>query len=91
LVYTAVVNGLNNFQIGFPTEVPTGDTAVAIDSYPICATENVGVEAGLELMLTCTESGSYRYLIIQSIDTSAEKLCIAEVCVLAPGQYAVQL
>jgi len=30
-----------------------------------------------------------RYVIIQSLDTSAERLCIAEACVIEAGEYAI--
>ena len=91
MVCTAVVYGLNNFQIGFPTTVPTAGEAVEIYSYDLCNTITVGVEASLELTLECIDPGSYRYLIVQGVDTSAEKLCIAEVCALTPGQYGVTI
>ena len=61
------------------------------DSYVLCNTMTVGVEASLELTLECTDPGSYQYLIVQSVDTNAEKLCIGEVCALPPGQYAVTI
>jgi len=92
LVCTAVVNGLDNFQVGFPSVLPTAGSAVQTDSYTVCGTMNVGVTVGLVLTVTCHISVStqqYRYVIIQSLDTSAEKLCIAEVCVSASSQYAI--
>jgi len=93
LVCTAVVNGLNNFQVGFPSVLPTAGSAVQTDSYPVCGVVEVGVTVGLVLKVTCPISiaiQQYRYVIIQSLDTSAEKLCIAEVCVDAASQYAVR-
>jgi len=32
-----------------------------------------------------------RYVIIQSLDTSAERLCIAEACVIAGSEYAIAI
>ena len=62
------------------------------DSYTVCGMVEVGVTVGLVLTITCPISVAtqqYRYVIIQSLDTSAEKLCIAEACVNAASQYAV--
>jgi len=89
LVCTAIVNGLNNFQVGFLTALPTSNTAIDMNSYTVCGSVNTGVNVGLVITITCTISGQYQYIIVQSKDTSAEKLCLAEVCVLEPGQYAV--
>jgi len=90
LVCTAVVNGLNNFQVGFPTALPTAGAAVDMNSYTVCGTRIVGVTLGFEVTITCAASTElHRYVIIQSRDTSAEALCIAEVCVNAPSQYAI--
>ena len=35
----------------------------------------------------CRNADSCRYVIVQSLDTAAEKLCIAEACVLETSQY----
>jgi len=89
LVCTAAVNGLNNFQVGFPSVFPTAGSKVDRKSYPLCGTEMVGVTVGAEVTVTCDAASDQQYVIIQSLDTSAEKLCIAEACVNAPSQYAV--
>jgi len=83
------VNGLNNFQIGFLNALPAAGDAVGVNSYIICGSVSVGVTAGLKIDVACTASGEFQYLIVQSIDTSAEELCIAEVCVNEGGQCAV--
>jgi len=65
---------------------------VQTDSYTVCGKVEVGVSEGLVLTVTCPISiatQQYRYVIVQSMDTAAEKLCIAEVCVNAASQYAV--
>jgi len=50
----------------------------------------VGVDIGLEITIDCTSSTlQHRYVIVQSLDTLAEKLCIAEVCVYEGGQYVL--
>jgi len=89
LVCTVAVNGLNNFQVGFLTALPTAGDPVATTSYTVCKMEMVGVTVGAEVTVTCDAPSDQQYVIIQSIDTSAEKLCIAEACVNAPSQYAV--
>ena len=92
MVCTAVVNGLNNFQVGFPLEFPTAGTPVEMSSYTLCGSETVGVTVGKVVEVTCAASTEqYQYVIIQSVDTSAEELCIAEVCVNEGGQYWVML
>ena len=89
-VCAAVVNGLNNFKVGFLTTLPAADTAIEVDSYTECGLVSVGVEAGLVINVDCAASTEqYRYVIVQSADTSAESLCIAEVCVKEGGQYAI--
>ena len=89
MVCTVVVNGLNYFQVGFPSELPSTTLAVDPASYPVCGVVDVGVSGGLVINVDCSETGLYQYVIVQSIDTSAEKLCIAEVCAFEAGQYAV--
>jgi len=89
-VCVAVVNGLNNFRVGFPDALPTANTAVDVASYPVCGSLTVGVNVGKVVTVKCASSSvMYQYIIIQSVDTSAEKLCLAEVCVNEAGQCAV--
>jgi len=84
------VNGLNNFQIGFLTFAPSEGSLVDVNSYDVCAAVEIGVDIGLLITLTCPASSTqYRYVIVQSLDTSAEQLCIAEVCVYEGGQYVI--
>jgi len=77
------VNGLNNFQIGFPSTLPTAGSAVSTSSYDVCGSVSTpGVASGLVITLECASSAQqYRYVIVQSLDTSAEQLCIAEIVV----------
>jgi len=92
LVCTVVVNGLNNFQVGFLTIVPTEGTVVDIGSYTICATVEIPVDVGLAITLECPASTEkWQYVIVQSVDTSAEQLCIAEICVYEGGQCVIAL
>ena len=90
-VCAAAVNGLNNFRVGFVVTLPTIGLAVDIDSYTVCGDVVVGVSVGLVLTVDCScPAEMYQYVIIQSLDTNAEKLCIAEACVNeCDGQYAV--
>jgi len=61
-----------------------------MSSYPLCGSETVGVTVGKVIEVACAASTvEYQYVIIQSVDTSAEELCIAEVCVNEGGQYSV--
>jgi len=92
LVCTVVVDGLNNFQVGFPNALPAEGDLVDITSYPICGSQlNIAVQVGklveLECDTTVSEAAQYQYVIIQSLDTESEKLCLAEIGVYEPGQY----
>ena len=90
MVCTVVVYGLNNFQAGFLSILPAEGTEVDIGSYTICTTVEIPVDVGLAITLECPPSTEkYRYVIIQSVDTSAEQLCIAEVCVYEGGQCVI--
>jgi len=87
------VDGLNNLQIGFPDTLPVENNPVPTNSYPICASlinepPAVGKLVELECNKTVTAAAQYQYVIIQSLDTVQELLCIAEVGVYEPGQYA---
>ena len=67
--------------------MPTAGSAVDRNSYPLCASVTTGVNTGWLIHIGCASSTEqYRYIIVQSVDTRAEKLCIAEVCVYAEGQ-----
>jgi len=88
------VDGLNNFQVGFPDALPAAGDLVDITSYPICGSQlNIAVQVGKLVELECdtavSEAAQYQYVIIQSLDTVGEKLCLAEIGVYEPGQYAV--
>ena len=87
MVCFAAVNGLNNFRVGCLTSLPSEGTAINTDSYDVCNDLMTGVTTGLEVTVGCASADSCRYVIIQSLDTSAEKMCIAEACVLETGQY----
>ena len=63
-------------------------TAVDPNSYTVCDVQSVGVTFGLVLTVHCGIPLSTRHIIIQSADTTAESLCLAEVVV---GQYELQL
>ena len=94
LVCTVVVGGLNNFQVGFPDALPAEGDLVDITSYPICGSQlNIAVQVGKLVELDCdrtvSEAAQYQYVIIQSLDTIGERLCLAEIRVYEPGQYAV--
>jgi len=85
------VSGLNNFQVGFPAARPMRGSAVDPSSYDVCGSVNVPENfAGLVIDVQCTGStGLHRYVVVQSLDASAEKLCIAEACVNVASQSTV--
>jgi len=87
VVCFAAVSGLNNFRVGCLTSLPSHGTAINTGSYAVCNDLLTGVSAGLVVTVGCASADSCRYVIIQSLDTSAEKLCIAEACVLETSQY----
>jgi len=92
LVCTAVVNGLNNFQVGMPSVLPTEGTSVDTESYVVCGTWNNVVSIHLVISVDCAPSTEkFRYVIVQSLDTEAEKLCLAEVAVYIGGTCAAAL
>jgi len=47
------------------------------------------VDIGIQIAVECSPATTARYVIIQSLDTSAERLCIAEACVIEAGEYAI--
>lgn len=83
------MDGLNNFQVGFPSTFPVEGSSVDPRSYVVCGVwSNMPVEAGADAVIECTESDElFRYVIIQSLDTTAERLCLAEVGVYPQSQY----
>jgi len=93
LLCIVVVSGLNNFQVGFLTVRPAEGSAVDPNSYVVCGSATIPVDvAGLVIDVVCTASTQqYRYVIVQSLDASAEKLCIAEACVNSASQYRIHV
>jgi len=88
------VDGLNNFHVGFPDTLPAEGDLVDPTSYPVCWEQlNIPVQISKLVDMECdtavTEAAQYQYVIIQSLDTIGERLCLAEVGVYEPGQYAV--
>jgi len=67
--------------------LPSEGTAIDTDSYAVCRDLKTGVTTGLVVTVDCPSADACRYVIIQSLDTAAEKLCIAEACVLETSQY----
>ena len=87
---TAVVSGLDHFAVGMPDVFPTEGSAVDTNSYTVCGTVNVNATKGLVVDVDCPSSiQQFRYVVIQSLDTVAEQLCIAEVAVYCASQYAI--
>ena len=90
LVCAAVVNGLGKFRVGMPRALPTVGSAVNSTSYTVCGTMIVeGVTVGLSVPVYCRSSAQqFRYVIVQSLYSSAEQLCIADVSVYPISEYA---
>jgi len=89
-----VVDGLNNFQVGFTDALPAEGDSVDITSYPICGEQlNVAPQVSKPVELDCdatvSNASQYQYVIIQSIDTESERLCLSEVGVYETRQYVV--
>ena len=75
-----------------PQEFPKVGKMVATRSYAMCGTVSVGVTIGLVVNVDCLAfTKKYRYVIVQSLDTHAEHLCIGEVAVYADGQHSLPL
>jgi len=89
LLFAVVVDGLNNFQVGMPSDWPTEGSPVDGSSYRVCGTQqNMAVAVGLVVTVECPPSDQqFRYIIVQSLDTEAEKLCLAEVGVFEAGRH----
>jgi len=92
LVCTVVVEGLDNFQVGVhPGPLFTGLT-VDVTSYTSClvggvATQTPIIVLGNEIEVVCDVAIDGLWVIIQSLDTGAEKLCLAEVVIEVFGEY----
>jgi len=92
LVCTVVVEGLDNFQVGVhPGPLRTG-LVVSTAEYALCsvggmAAHNPIVVAGNEIEVVCDTATIGRWVIIQSLDTGVEKLCLAEVVIEVFGEY----
>ena len=88
-VCTSVVSGLDNFMVGMPDTFPLNGSAVNTSSYTVCAMVKIEPTAGKVVTVNCPSTQQFRYVIIQSLDTSPERLCIAEVAVYCTSQYTV--
>ena len=65
-------------------------SAVNTSSYTVCAMVKIEPTAGKVVNMSCRPSTQqFRYVIIQSLDTSPERLCIAEVAVYCTSQCAI--
>jgi len=86
------VEGLDNFQVGVhPGPLSTG-LAVDKGSYTPClvggnAEQNPIIVAENEIEVACDSAVDGQWVIIQSLDTGAEKLCIGEVVIEVFGEY----
>ena len=85
------MDGLDNYQVGFPATLPTVGVLLDPTSYPICGSvSGFVVSVGHQEDFSCPEElqeNMYQYVVVQSLDVLAERLCLAEVGVYEPGQY----
>ena len=96
LVCTAVVQGLDNFQVGVRDAILFTGLIVDPATYMPCLVggfpeQNPIVVAGNEVEVACDMGIMGQWLIIQSLDTGAEKLCIGEVAVEIFGEYCIHV
>ena len=84
-----------HIQVGMPSTFPrvwssVGHSHVDTSSYTVCGkSSNHRVAPSAVLTINCSLSTQqFRYVIVQSLDNRAEKLCIAEVAVYEGGLYA---
>jgi len=90
MVCTSVVSGLDNFVVGMLDTFPPAGSAVNTSSYTVCEIVRVNATVGLVVNISCPPSTQqFRYVIVQSLDTSPESLCIAEVAVYCTSQCAI--
>jgi len=96
-ICTIVVDALDNFQVGFLTAAQLPNEGDALDPTiyedALCGSkENFVVKAGLQVDFECPDElqeNMYQYVVVQSLDPTAERLCLGEVGVYEPGQYAI--
>ena len=83
-----VGDGLDNFRVGLSDFFPDEDVAVDSSSYTFCGEHSGAVDLGELITISCSSvSHKYRYVVVQSLDETEEKLCLAEVAV--GGTYYV--
>ena len=93
LVCTVVVEGLDNFQVGVRDAILfTGLVVSTTGDYTQCivggtAEQNPTIVPGNVIKVVCDAAIMGRWVIIQSLDTVAEKLCLAEVVIEVFGEY----
>jgi len=73
-----------------PSGLPSVGSHVDTSSYTVCGkSSDHRVATGAVLTINCSPSTQqFRYVIVQSLDSGAGRLCIAEVAVYKGGLYA---
>ena len=90
-VFVAVVNGLNNFQVGCIQALPAAGDRVDLAAYRVTGSWNDVVSVGLQVVVDWAWAEvTCRYVIVQSRDTEAEQLCVADICVVEGGQHLLE-
>ena len=83
-LHCCVDAGLDNFEVGLSDVFPDEGSPVSADSYTLCGRYSGSVTAGMEIIVNCAPlSRPYRYVIVRRSSATTERLCIAEVAVLA--------
>ena len=80
-----VEDGLDNIEIGVMSALPTEGSAVTADSYTVCGRHSGSVATTEKITVDCV--ATVRYLVIRSLDTTPEQLCMAEVVVHPRGLH----
>ena len=84
--------GLDNIEVGLTDSMPNEGVPVDSDSYMRCGTHRGAVRLGDKITVNCMQIPQrYRFVIVVTSDSVAERLCLAEVGVFAgtrsPSHY----
>ena len=81
---------MNNIQVGMRNGLARVGSHVDTSSYTVCGKSSDHIVATRAVLtINCSPSTQqFRYVIVQSLDNGAERLCIAEVAVYEGGLYA---
>ena len=76
-----------------PAVLPSPGSAVNATSYTICGTWEWDIESlipGFVIPITCLAyTQQFQYIIVQTLDSQPQQLCIAELAVHAAGKLSL--